>query len=60
MEYHFYRKPWFLMLVAFVIFGCGYIVADDARIERENKFGCVWSKADSPDKPIKIAAREDK
>lgn len=36
MKYEFHKSPWFLLLVAFVIWGCGYITADDIRIEREN------------------------
>ena len=32
----FYKSPWFLLLVAVAIWGCGYITADDIRIDREN------------------------
>lgn len=61
MEYEFYKKPWFLTLVAFVIFGCGYIVADDNRIEQENKFSCNWTKSETANKPVKLASlREGK
>lgn len=31
------KSPWFLTLVAFAIWGCGYIVGDDARIDRETQ-----------------------
>lgn len=37
MKYEFHKSPWFLLLVAFAIWGCGYITADDNRIEREQK-----------------------
>lgn len=30
------KSPWFLTLVAFAIFGAGYIVGDDNRIEKQN------------------------
>lgn len=59
MEYTFYKKPWFLLLVAFAIWGCGYITADDVRIDRENQFGCTWSKTPGTEKPVKVTVRED-
>ena len=37
MKHEFHKSPWFLTLVGFAIFGAGYIVGDDNRIERERK-----------------------
>lgn len=56
----YYKNPWFLTLVAFAIWGCGYITADDARIEKENALNCHWSQSNSQDKSIKLAVREDR
>lgn len=56
-DYH--RQPWFLLLVAFAIWGCGYITADDNRIERENKFSCNWTKAETTDEPVKLASLQE-
>lgn len=36
MEITYYKHPVFLILVAFAIWGCGYITADDKRIEKED------------------------
>lgn len=43
----YYKSPWFLTLVAFVIWGCGYIMGDDNRIEREisQVKHCQWERA---------------
>lgn len=32
----YHKHPFFSVLVAFAIFGCGYISADDKRIENED------------------------
>lgn len=37
MRRDYYKSPWFLTLVAFAIFGAGYIVGDDNRIEKQNQ-----------------------
>lgn len=36
MNSGFYKSPWFLTLVAVSIWCCGYITAEDNRIEQEN------------------------
>ena len=40
----FHKSPWFLTIVGLTIFGCGYIVADDSRIERERELATVKQK----------------
>lgn len=37
MDSDFYKSPWFLTLVGIALWSCGYITADDNRIEHENK-----------------------
>ena len=44
MQYKFYKSPWFLLLVAFAIWGCGYITSDDIRIEKQKQLSCQWEK----------------
>ncbi|EQM95286.1 hypothetical protein [Oxalobacter paraformigenes] len=44
MPNDYYKSPWFLTLVAFIIWGCGYIMADDARIEKQQRIACQWKK----------------
>ena len=44
MPHDYYKNPWFLILVAFVIWGCGYIMADDARIEKQQQIACQWKE----------------
>lgn len=44
MQYKFYKSPWFLLLVAFAIWGCGYITADDIRIEKQKQLSCQWER----------------
>lgn len=36
-DFDYHKRPWFLVLVGFVLFGLGYITADDNRIERERQ-----------------------
>lgn len=36
MNTSYHKHPVFLILVAFAIWGCGYISADDKRIEKED------------------------
>ena len=36
MKREFHKSPWFLLLIAFAIFGCGFIAADENRIEKED------------------------
>lgn len=44
MKRDYYKSPWFLLLVAFAIWGCGYITADDNRIEREQGLKVHYQK----------------
>lgn len=39
MNADFYKSPWFLTLAGITLWACGYITADDNRIERENQAG---------------------
>ena len=44
MLHEFYKSPWFLLLVAFAIWGCAYITADDIRIGKQHQLRCQWKK----------------
>lgn len=46
MTFDYYRKPWFLTLAAFAVWVCGYIMADDTRLENE-RAQCCWSYTDN-------------
>lgn len=58
LDYH--KSPWFLTLVGLAIFGAGYIVGDDNRIEREDAARAAHIQTISQDKPVKLAMREEK
>lgn len=58
LDYH--KSPWFLTLVGLVIFGAGYIVGDDNRIEREDAIRAAHVRTVNQDKPVKLAMREEK
>lgn len=39
MDTEFYKSPWFIIIAAITLWSCGYVTADDNRIERENRDG---------------------
>ncbi len=39
MNSDFYKSPWFLTLAGITLWACGYVTADDNRIERESQGG---------------------
>ena len=57
LDYH--KKPWFLTLAGLAIFGAGYIVGDDNRIEKENAIRANYVWTVSQDEPLKLSARKD-
>ncbi|MCZ4065920.1 hypothetical protein NB636_08120 [Oxalobacter aliiformigenes] len=55
MKSTYYKSPWFLTLLAVVIWGCGYIAGDDNRIERENAMRARQMQSTTQDKTTRLA-----
>ncbi|NLC22878.1 MAG: hypothetical protein GX776_00135 [Oxalobacter sp.] len=56
MNADFYKSPWFLTLAGITLWACGYMTADDNRIERETRAGISIRTA----QPVTLSASADR